>query len=388
MHEMTPRQRVCTTLQHQEPDRVPVALGGGPYGIVDTLYLKLVSKLGLSRPVPPFRSGHNISYMDDRLLERLGIDTRYVWPGNSPSSPHRAGQDDSTFIDGYGQEWKRSLPYYYPGTGLLAHAELVNEIETRVNWPDPDDPRWMAGVSRRARMLSEDGRYFVIGRMMTSHGPFQTACNLRGTEAFLMDMAVNPAFAEGLLERITQVLGGLLQQYLQAAGPYLDLLELPGDDYAGNSNLVISPAMFRKYIRPRVERLVGIVKTYRPELKVMLHSDGAIRRLLPDLIEMGIDVVHPLEPLPAMDLSAIKMQYGQQLTFLGAIDIVHAMTGTSFDVIQEVKRRIAELGDGGGYILAPSNHLQQDVPAENVIELFEAARKYGKYPLQIERLSS
>jgi uroporphyrinogen decarboxylase len=388
MHEMTPRQRVCTTLQHQEPDRVPVALGGGPYGIVDTLYLKLVSKLGLSRPVPPFRSGHNISYMDDRLLERLGIDTRYVWPGNSPSSPHRAGQDDSTFIDGYGQEWKRSLPYYYPGTGLLAHAELVNEIETRVNWPDPDDPRWMAGVSRRARMLSEDGRYFVIGRMMTSHGPFQTACNLRGTEAFLMDMAVNPAFAECLLERITQVLGGLLQQYMQAAGAYLDMLELPGDDYAGNSNLVISPAMFRKYIRPRVERLVGIVKTYRPELKVMLHSDGAIRRLLPDLIEMGIDVVHPLEPLPAMDLSAIKMQYGQQLTFLGAIDIVHAMTGTSFDVIQEVKRRIAELGDGGGYILAPSNHLQQDVPAENVIELFEAARKYGKYPLQIERLSS
>jgi uroporphyrinogen decarboxylase len=388
MHEMTPRQRVCTTLQHQEPDRVPVALGGGPYGIVDTLYLKLVSKLGLSRPVPPFRSGHNISYMDDRLLERLGIDTRYVWPGNSPSSPHRAGQDDSTFIDGYGQEWKRSLPYYYPGTGLLAHAELVNEIETRVNWPDPDDPRWMAGVSRRARMLSEDGRYFVIGRMMTSHGPFQTACNLRGTEAFLMDMAVNPAFAECLLERITQVLGGLLQQYMQAAGAYLDMLELPGDDYAGNSNLVISPAMFRKYIRPRVERLVGIVKTYRPELKVMLHSDGAIQRLLPDLIEMGIDVVHPLEPLPAMNLSAIKKQYGQRITFLGAIDIVHAMTGKPVDVIQEVKRRIAELGDGGGYILAPSNHLQQDVPAENVIALFEAAREFGQYPLQIERLSS
>jgi uroporphyrinogen decarboxylase len=144
--------------------------------------------------------------------------------------------------------------------------------------------------------------------------------------------------------------------------------------------------MFRKFIRPLVERLVGIVKSFRPELKVMLHSDGAIQRLLPDFIAMGIDVVHPLEPLPAMDLAAIKQQYGQQLAFLGGIDIVHAMTGTGDDVIHEVKRRLSELGHGGGYILAPCNHLQQDVPAENVIQLFEAAREYGKYPLQIERL--
>jgi uroporphyrinogen decarboxylase len=384
MAEMTPRQRVHTALQHQEPDRVPLALGGGPYGVVDALYLQLVKLLRLGGPVAPFRSGHNISFMDDRLLERLGVDTRYVWPGNSPSSPQRAGPDDLTFFDGYGQEWKRSFPYYYPGTGLLAQAESLDEIGTRVNWPDPGDRDWMAGVAQRARALGEDGRYFVIGRMVTSHGPFQTACNLRGTETFLMDMAVNPKFAECLLERVTQVLAGLLQSYLQAAGPYLDMMELPGDDYAGNSNLVISPSMFRRFIRPSMERLVGIVKTFRPDLKVMLHSDGAIRPLLPDLIEMGIDVVHPLEPLPVMDLAAIKQQYGRRLAFLGGIDIVRAMTGTAEDVIVEVKKRIAELGKGGGYILAPSNHLQQDVPAENVIRLFEAARQYGQYPLRIE----
>jgi uroporphyrinogen decarboxylase len=383
MTEMTGRQRVLTALEHEEPDRVPVALAGGPYGIVDTLYFKLLKLLDLGEAVRPFRAGHNISYMDDRLLERLGIDTRYVWPGDSPSSPLRPGPDDFTFFDGYGQEWKRALPYFYPADGILAQVESVDEIDARVIWPDPYDSRWTAGVAERAQLLGEDGRHFVIGRMVTSHGPFQTACNLRGTEAFLMDMAVNPDFALSLLERITEFLGGLLQNYIDAAGPYLDMVELPGDDYGGNSNLIVSPVMFRKFIRPTLERLVGIVKAYRPELRVMLHSDGAIQRLLPDFIQMGIDVVHPLEPLPVMDLAAIKEQYGQQLTFLGAIDIVHGMPGTPDDVITEVKRRISELGKGGGYILAPSNHLQQDVPPENVVMLFESAREYGKYPLQI-----
>jgi uroporphyrinogen decarboxylase len=381
MVEMTSRQRVSTALQHEEPDRVPVALGGGPYGIVDVLYFKMVKELGLGEPVAPFRAGHNISYMDDRLLERLGVDTRYVWPGDSPSSPRKAGQDELTFFDAYGQEWRRSLPYYYPGTGLLAQAESMEAIDSLVTWPDPDDLRWTAGVSDRARALGEDGRYFVIGRMVTSHGPFQTACNLRGTEAFLMDMAVNPEFAQCLLERITQVLEGFLKRYLYAAGPYLDMVELPGDDYAGNSNLVVSPAMFRRFIRPMLERLVTVVKTFRPELKIMLHSDGAIQSLLAEFIEMEIDIVHPLEPLPATDLAAAKQDYGEKLAFLGAIDIVHAMTGRPEDVIAEVKRRITQLGKGGGYILAPSNHLQQDVPPKNIILLYEAARKYGKYPL-------
>ena len=218
MSEMTGRQRVLATLKHEEPDRVPVALGGGPYGIVDTLYFKLLKLLGLGEAVPPFRAGHNISYMDDRLLERLGIDTRYVWPGDSPSSPQRSGPDDITFYDGYGQEWKRALPYFYPGNGILAQAESMDEIDARVTWPDPHDPRWTAGVAERARTLGEDGRNFVIGRMVTSHGPFQTACNLRGTEAFMIDMAVSSDFAHSLLERITEVLGGLLQKLGRIGG--------------------------------------------------------------------------------------------------------------------------------------------------------------------------
>lgn len=384
---MTSRQRVLTALTHEEPDTVPMALGGGPYGLVDDLYLRLVDYLDLGQPVPPFRSGHNISYMDDRLLEKLGTDLRYCWPRLLPNSPVNPGPDENTFYDSYGQVWKRALPYYYSGNGLLKEATSIDDIERLVRWPDPSDPRWMAGVAERARELRENTDYFVVMRMVASHGPFQTACDLRGTENLLKDLVRNPEFAQTLLERVTIVLEKLMAQAMLAGGKYFDMIELPGDDYAGNTNIMISPAMFRNFIKPCLVRLVKVVKEHNPGVKIMLHSDGAITALLPDIIDLGVDVIHPLEPLPATDLTAIKEKFGKQVTFLGGIDISHAMLGGREDVIAEAKRRIVQLAPGGGYILAPSNHLQADVPAENVITLFETAQQFGKYPIQVTEVA-
>ena len=380
--KLTSRQRVLTALTHEEPDTVPLALGGGPYGIVDDLYLRLVDFLDLGKPVPPFRTGHSISYMDDRLLEKLGTDIRYCWPGLLPNSPVIPGEDEDTFYDSYGQVWKRALPYYYAAEGILKEASSVDDIERLVRWPDLSDPRWMAGVAERACELSEQTDYFVAMRMVASHGPFQTACDLRGTENFLRDMALSPEFAETLLEKVTSVIEGLLKLAMQAGGEYFDMIELPGDDYAGNTNTIMSPKMFRQFIKPCIERLVRTVKEHNSDMKVMLHSDGAITKFLPDIIELGIDVIHPLEPLPAIDLVSVQEEFGKRVTFLGGIDISHAMPGSREDVIAETKRRIAQLAPGGGYILAPSNHLQADVSPENVVTLFETARKFGKYPIE------
>jgi uroporphyrinogen decarboxylase len=320
--------------------------------------------------------------MDDRLLEKLGTDLRYCWPGLLPNSPIIAGEDDNTFYDSYGQVWKRALPYYSAGEGILKDAAGVDDIEAHVRWPDLTDPRWTAGVAERARTLREQTDYFVVMRMAASHGPFQTACDLRGTEFFLMDMALNPEFAQTLLDKVTASIEGLLRLSMQAGGKYFDMVELPGDDYAGNINTIMSPAMFRKFIKPCIERLVNVVKEHNPDAKIMFHSDGAITKLLPDLISLGIDVIHPLEPLPATDIPEVKAKFGNQVSFLGGIDISHAMPGTRVEVITEVKRRISQLAPGGGYILAPSNHLQADVSAENVVTLFGTAREFGKYPIQ------
>lgn len=381
MSEMTPRERVLRALNHQEPDRVPTALGGGPYGIVDEVYFQLLHRFDLGEPVPPFRQGHNITYLDDRVFERLGVDTRYVWPGASPSSPIYATDDADTFTDGFGQTWHRATPYYYPGRGLLADAESVDDIDRLVLWPDTSDPKWTSGVRERARSLREDTDYFVIARMVTSHGPFQTASDLRSLERFMLDLVLDPEFAHALIERVTDTIVGLLQSYLDAGGASFDLVEMPGDDYASNESTLMSPQMFRDYFKPSLKRLVDTIKGFRQDIKVMFHSDGLIAPLLPDLIDIGVDAVHPLEPVPAMDLTKIKKQYGDRLAFWGAIDIKYALPGSQQDVIEEAKRRIRQLAPGGGYVLAPANHVQADVSPENVIALFEAARQFGQYPI-------
>jgi uroporphyrinogen decarboxylase len=128
--------------------------------------------------------------------------------------------------------------------------------------------------------------------------------------------------------------------------------------------------------------LIKVIKEQNPNTKIMLHSDGVITKLLSDIISLGVDVIHPLEPLAATDVPGVKEKFGKQVTFLGGIDITHAMPGRPENVIAETKLRISQLASGGGYILAPSNHLQADVPVENVVTLFETAREFGRYPLK------
>jgi uroporphyrinogen decarboxylase len=141
--------------------------------------------------------------------------------------------------------------------------------------------------------------------------------------------------------------------------------------------------MFDQFFREPYRRLIALIKDHSPHLKVVYHSDGAIEPFLPRLIDIGVDIVHPLEPLPATDIPALKAEYGPQLTFMGGIDIREAMQGDEAAVIAEVKTRLQQLAPGGGYILAPANHLQWDVPPENLLTLYQTARAYGRYPLEI-----
>ena len=382
IEEILPRERVQASLRHQEPDRIPTALWGGAYGLVDDVYFKLIKILNIAKPVHPFRQGHSISYLDDRVLDKLDTDIRYVWPGASPSSPIISGKDPNIFYDSFGQPWIKAIPYYYADEGILSKTNDIADIEKLVNWPDPDDIKWSKGIHERAKYLREETPYFVTMRMVTSHGVFQTACDLRGMENFMMDMALNPEFAIALIEKITSVIAGLLKSAMIAGGKYFDMIELPGDDYGGNTNLLFSVKMFRTFIKPSVQKLITLIKEYNPEIKVMLHSDGIITPLIEDFIDMGVDVLHPLEPLKGVDIPQIKKQFGDRLSFLGAIDISHALPGSEKDVINEVQTRINQLATNGGYILAPSNHIQADVPPENIITLYQAAKKYGTYPIQ------
>jgi len=196
-------------------------------------------------------------------------------------------------------------------------------------------------------------------------------------------MAMDEEFTLALVERVTDAIDGLLRGYLEAGGDYFDMVELSGDDYATQTGMAMSPKMFRRYFKPSIKRFVNTIKGFNSEIKVMLHCDGDLTAILPDIVECGVDVLHPLEPVPSVDFAEIKANFGDALAFLGAIDIVHALPGSRQDVIDEVRRRIHQLASGGGYVIAPANHVQSDVPPENLVTLFEAAEEHGRYPIQV-----
>ncbi len=374
---MNHRQRVLTAVNHGEPDLVPVAIWGSAYGITDPLYFELVKILGLGQPVAPFRRrlGHTINYYDDRLLEALDIDVRHVDCGFSDlGGPARGGGEDA-----WGIRFAQSGIYLSAITHPLEDAGR-QEIED-YPWPDVDQYLRRAELVERARFLRQHTDLAVIGRACDSYGPFERCCALRGTERFLVDLAEDEEFATALIGKVTGVLCRLLEIYLADAGPYLDILELPGDDYAA-LRPIISPRMFDRFFAPAWQRMIDLAHQAAPQCKLLFHSDGNMEPLLGRLVDLGIDIFHCLEPLPGVDLAGIKQKYGDRLCFWGAVDIKQALQGDEAAVEAEVRQRIRQLAPGGGYVLAPANHLQPDVPAQNVVALFQAARKYGKYPIQ------
>jgi len=374
---MDHRERVLTTLAHQEPDRVPLALWGSAYGITDGLYRNLLEHLGWE-PLPPFRKrrGHTVNHYDDWLLELLDADIRHVWLGSTDlASPPAKGGPDA-----WGIVWRRVGDYLFAIDPPLARA-TADDLESYA-WPRVESLARQEELEERARYLCEQTDYAVAARAVSSYGPFEQACQLRGTEQFMIDLLTNGDFVRALVGKITDLLCRWLEVYLDVAAPYIDIMELPGDDYASHTAPLISPCLFNQYFKPCWRRLVDLVRQASSnKIYILFHSDGVITPLVPSLLEVGIDILHPLEPVPATDMAAVKKEYGQRLSFLGGIDIGQAITGRKEEVVVEVRRRIGTLAESGGYILAPSNHLQPDVPPGNVLELYWAAREYGRYPL-------
>jgi uroporphyrinogen decarboxylase len=374
---MDHRERILTAIAHAEPDRVPTALWGSAYGVTDPLYFSLLKALSLGDPVSPFRPrrGHTVNYYDDRVLDALDVDVRHVWLGFDD-----LGGPVANGADAWGVGWAQAGIYLGPVRYPLEAASIDDLV--RYAWPEVEQRVRRDELRERAKHLKEETDYAVIGRAADSYGPLERCCSLRRIDRFMIDLGAHPEFVVKLIDHVTDVLCRLLEIYLDTAGQYLDVIELPGDDYAA-ANPLISPKMFDRFFAPAYRRIIGLIKDAAPHCKVLFHSDGRMEPLLGRLIDLGVDVFHCLEPMPNVDLASIKAKYGDRLCFWGAIDIKAAMPGSIDRIEAEVQERTRVLAPGGGYVLAPANHLQPDVPAKNVIALFEAARKYGMYPLSL-----
>jgi len=378
-NSMKPRDRVLAAVHHTQPDRVPTALWGSAYGITDQLYFSLLRHLNLGNPVPPFRRhlGHTINYYDDRILEALDIDVRHVWCGFTDlGGPKRDGGTDA-----WGVAYSQSGPYLTATTHPLAQA-TVEDLES-YPWPNVEAYLRLDELRARAKWLHEKTDYAVVGRAPDSYGLFERCCTLRGTEQFLVDLITDPDFAHALINKVSQVHERLIEIYLDTAAPWLDIIELPGDDYAGESP-IISPRMFDRFFSVPWKRIIDRIRQTAPHVKILFHSDGNVVPFLERFLDLGIDIFHSVEPLPGVNWADAKTRFGNRLCFWGGIDIKQALQADEERVRHEVLTRLEELAHGGGYVLAPSNHLQPDIPPQNVVALFKFAHIYGEYPLRLE----
>ncbi len=383
MDSMTSRQRVVTALAHSEPDRVPFDCT-----FSYEAYARLEKYLGYS-PAPevqPRSPALNVT-PPVAFLQELNVDLYYLGLRNwKNASAFEYGMDTYTDIWGVGYrkiENTAGLEYPY-AFHPLAHASLA-DLET-YPWPDPDDPALVAGLKEEAGVLYENTEFALIGKFNTPL--FEQMLALRGMQQLFIDMTQHPEFVEALLDRLTTLAIRLIEVGLHACGSYLQILRLAGDDMGHQRGPLLSPRMFRRQIKPYFSRLYREAKRlfhqYNPHGKLMAHTDGDVYPLIPDYIEMGLDVLNPVQPYVAeMDHSRLKREFGAQLAFHGGIDIQRVLPfGTPKEVCDEAVRVMYSLGPNGGYILAPTHYLLSDVPAENIMALRDGVLQYGHYPLK------
>jgi uroporphyrinogen decarboxylase len=358
---MRPRERVLKALRHEEPDRPPIhatvtpqvgealnqALGIEDEGLVDAFF------------------ANRISYTP--ALLKLGNDCVGVGACTAPGFIHRQHPDGST-TDEWGITTRETDLYNEMVAHPLAEIENVKDLE-HYPFPDPLAAGRFDWAEETVKTYGED--YALVGEQECTI--FELSWYLVGLEKFLLDMALGNAYVFELLDRV-------MEFSLQQAARLIDLgvdIILFGDDMGDQNGMMISPAMWRSIFKPRMLHIFQTVKKLNPDIQIAYHSCGSILPIIPDLIEIGLDILNPLQPLAAgMDAKYLKSTYGEKLSFYGAIDIQNLLPrGSPREIKKTVKDKIAILGRGGGYIVAPAHNIQPDTPLENIFAFFEAARE-------------
>ena len=377
---MNPRQRVVTALKHQEPDRVPISIGGTAHKISDALFEALRQHFNIQGEPARVLTGISFTYCDDGLLDALGTDTRFLHLGTPDPYEKR------TYGDGrYDNEWGITFQdegHYQGVVGNPLREATLDDLDTYL-WPDVNDPRRVQGLRERAEYLYEMTDYAIVAYRPTPSGLFETASMLRGMEQFMVDMMVDKGFAHAMLDNILEIHMDLYRLQLGAIGHYVQIVEVL-DDYGTQSGLMISPTLYRELLLPRHRQLTALIRELAPAAKIMFHSCGGVAPLIPDFIKAGFDILNPLQPKAAgMDLPKMKAEFGDRMSYLGGMDVQQTLRGPKDGVREETIERLKVLAPGGGYIFAPSHNLSHDVPMENVLCMLETVRQYGEYPIRV-----
>ena len=370
---MNSRQRVLMALNHQEPDRPPVDLGATENTTITRIaYQNLRLHLGLGEDPEPFVINRPMDavFPAEDLLRRFAVDFRPLRPSSDWAPEVRQMPDDS-FYDELGVRWKKAAYYYDMVEHPLEGADFA-EI-ARFRWPDPAVPGRLAGLRAQAKDLYEHGEHAIVLADLF-WGPFELGCALRGYEQFCMDLLLDVKLAEYLLDKNLDAALGFYDAFLSEVGEYIQVVGI-GDDLCMQTGPIMSPATYRKMIKPRHKELVDLIRS-KTDAKVFMHCCGSVYGLLPDLIEVGVEIISPVQLSAAgMDPARLKREFGQELTFWGGgVDTQRVLPfGTLAEIRDQVKRMIDIFAPGGGFVFNPVHNIQADISPERILAVYETA---------------
>jgi uroporphyrinogen decarboxylase len=371
---LTSRERILAALAHRQPDRIPLDLGGSlATTMTEPAHQRLRAHLSMDDrdPARIFSKRSGTVIPDERILERFHADCRAVLLGDPDINPDRQ-LDGGSLMDEWGVTWHRpESGHYIPIRGPFSHLDDPDPaVLNRRQWPDPGDAGRYRGLRERARALHEATSYATV--LNLGVGPVHLCQYLRGYAEWLMDLIERPGFAEALLDAAADFHVEVTTRALNEAAPFVDVVCF-GDDIGTQQRPLMRPDLYRRLVKPRHRRIIDAIKRFGKPL--IYHSCGAIYALLPDLVDLGIDALNPVQVSAAgMDTVRLKREFGSSLTFWGGVDTQAVLSrGTVEDVRSEVRRRIDDLAAGGGYVLCAVHNIQGEVPPENVVAMFDAA---------------
>jgi uroporphyrinogen decarboxylase len=355
---MNSKERLLTALNHEEPDRVPI-------------------DLWFTSEVEDWLSAEYGGLRGTELRVALGHDLIMTSSPNIGASYEMPGTAEE-YVCEWGVRWKwitNAAGGRYTETVGHPLADMRDLISFKM--PDPLGPSMQPIYAEARGLVEQYGQtHAIFGSLYQT--VFEAAWLLRGLERLLMDMVIHKDFAHELFERLTGY-GLVAGKEMVAQG--VDVLWL-GDDFGTQRTMLISPGMWREFIKPRYARLVAAFKEQNPDLKIGYHCDGYLEPIIPELIEIGLDILNPVQPL-SMDPSELKRKYGDVLSFWGTLDTQRTFPfGSPEDVAREVRERLRTVAPGGGLILCSSHRVQPDTPLENIKAFYRTARAYGAYPIQ------
>ncbi|MCX6089301.1 MAG: hypothetical protein NTX88_02805 [Candidatus Atribacteria bacterium] len=374
---MNPRERLVKTLNHQEPDIVPIDIGSvGATTLLIPTYENLKQQLGFNGPIKIMSPEFYLAMIDEEVLQKLQIGLRSLRLGKPPVAKKVQGEDYFT------NEW--GVTYYKPSSGYyydiskfpLAGASSPEDIE-KYHFPDPSDPSLYEDLEDRASSLFYNTEYAIIAE--TGNSIFEQAWYLRGLENIFNDMCFNKKLLHTLLRKITDINLEKTKRFLDKAANFIQVYFV-GDDLASQNGSLISVPMYREFIKPYQGELYAYIKK-RTDAKIAYHSCGSLYQLIPELIQIGVEVINPVQvSAKNMDTTILKREFGKDISFWGAIDTQKVLPfGTEKEIAYEVKKRIDDLAPGGGYVLASVHAIQPDVSPKNIMLMLQYAEEYGKY---------